>query len=77
MCPLPCDELQLPASCTVTELYASPQMTINGDCKLVEVPRFLPMEWKNAMDWYDATVRPACSLLMDHTLTGSQALYSP
>ena len=35
------------------------QMTLNPDCTVVEVPRFAPVEWGNALDWYDATVR-AC-----------------
>ena len=35
------------------------QMTLNPDCTVVEVPRFAPAEWGNALDWYDATVR-AC-----------------
>ena len=35
------------------------QMTLNPDCTVVEVPRFAPEEWGNALDWYDATVR-AC-----------------
>ena len=32
------------------------QITLGGDCKVVEIPRFLQVEWQTALEWYDATV---------------------
>ncbi len=32
------------------------QMTLLEGCPVAELPRFMPEEWRNILDWYDATV---------------------
>ena len=44
------------------------QVTLGADCAVVEIPRFVPEEWKNALDWYDATVRVSSALIVSVTL---------
>ncbi len=32
------------------------QVTLLEGCPVAELPRFMPDEWRNILDWYDATV---------------------